>query len=245
MRSPTPRRTVRSGLERLPAAGLMPRHQHSHAYATILLDGAYEQFAYAGRLRLRPGDVLIQPTLDCHADRMLSPGLTLLRLPWRAEASLGGVFRGRNVDEIRRLAGTDVEAAAALLADDLTGAAPLPPVADGWADQLAIDLALTPRLGIEGWAASHTLTREHVSRAFRASFGVPPAQFRAELNARTAWLKVVRTPEPLSAIAASLGYADQAHMTRAVKALTGAAPGHWRASHSFKTRSGPTATLGE
>jgi hypothetical protein len=54
----------------------------------------YEQLAYAGRLRLECGDVLLQPTFDCHADRMLSQGLVILRLPWRRECGFGGVYRG-------------------------------------------------------------------------------------------------------------------------------------------------------
>lgn len=85
MRLATPRRAIRAGLERLPPGRDLPRHQHVDAYATIVLHGAYEQFAYAGRLKVQAGDVLIQPTLDCHADQMLSPSLTLIRLPWRRE----------------------------------------------------------------------------------------------------------------------------------------------------------------
>ena len=46
--------------------------------------------------------------------------------------------------------------------------------------------------------------------------------------------------EEARAVAAETGYADQAHMSRAVKTLTGRSPGQWRqwraaGSHSFKT----------
>ncbi len=74
------------------------------------------------------------------------------------------------------------------------------------------------------------MTREHLWRFknFHRAFGVSPMQFRSELHARTAWLAVTDSYEPLSGIAADLGYSDQAHMTRAVKALTGAPPAQWR-----------------
>jgi hypothetical protein len=34
---------------------------------------------------------------------------------------------------------------------------------------------------------------------------------------------------------AAAGFADQAHMSRAIRVLTGATPGNWRRSNSFKT----------
>jgi AraC-like DNA-binding protein len=40
----------------------------------------------------------------------------------------------------------------------------------------------------------------------------------------------------LAAVAAEAGFADQAHMNRAVKALTERTPGVWRGSNRFKTR---------
>ncbi|MEO7735173.1 MAG: helix-turn-helix domain-containing protein, partial [Kofleriaceae bacterium] len=81
---------------------------------------------------------------------------------------------------------------------------------------------------LAGWAAQHGVARETVARGFAAAFGVSARQFRAELKAREAWLRIVRTPDSLAAIAAAAGFADQAHMTRGVRALTGAAPAAWR-----------------
>jgi len=91
---PPPRRVIRAGVERLPAQYDVPRHQHRHAYVTVVFSGAYRQAAYAGRLSIAAGDIVLQPTFDCHADQMLSPGVELLRLPWGREAGLGGVLDG-------------------------------------------------------------------------------------------------------------------------------------------------------
>lgn len=235
MRLATPRRAIRAGLERLPPGRDLPRHQHVDAYATIVLHGAYEQLAYAGRLKVQAGDVLIQPTLDCHADQMLSPGLTLIRLPWRLEPNLGGVYRGCRIDAIRHAAQHDVAEAVTLLEEDLAVRTLVPAAAEHWADILAADLSSNPRLRIGAWADAVRLSREHVSRGFAGVYGATPAQFRSELRARTAWFQIIGGFEPLSKIAVDCGYADQAHMTRDVKALTQATPAQWRRSHLFKT----------
>jgi AraC-like DNA-binding protein len=237
MRVAVLRRSIGFGVDYIPPATHMPRHQHAEAYATLVLHGAFEQTSYAGRLRLQPGDVLIQPTLDCHSDHMLSPGVALIRFPWPREATLGCVHRDCRIDLVQRVAERDICEARALLAEELVGRTPVLPTTWDWPDLLAADLAANPRLPIAQWASSKGLTREHVSRYFRSVYGATPTQFRLELAARAAWLQITGSADPLSRIAANLGFADQAHMTRAVKALTGAPPTRWRTSHLFKTAS--------
>jgi AraC-like DNA-binding protein len=214
--------------EWMPAGYQAPRHRHLEAYATIVLDGAYDQFAYAGHLRVAAGEVLVQPTLDCHADSMLSPGVRLLRLPWRREAGFGGVFRPAGLDRVVRAAETDVVAAARLLAEAVDAAAPLDTVVEDWADVLAGAIRADPDLSIGRWAVAAGVGGRSLSRAFARAYGVRPARFRAEFRAREAWLSVTGARRPLAEIAAELGFADQAHMTRAIGAMTGDTPSNWR-----------------
>lgn len=229
-------RTARVGIERLPPGYALPRHQHAEAYATVLLRGSFEQCSYAGRMRVRAGDVLVQPTLDCHADRMLSAGLTVLRLPWPREEGCGGVYAGCDVDGLARFAERDVMEAAAALREQLAKRAAVPALRDDAADALASALMVDEAIAIADWAEEAGLARETVSRGFRRLFGVSPSRFRADWRARTAWLRITGSAEALAEIAARCGFADQAHMTRAVHRLTGAPPTAWRrASHSFKT----------
>jgi hypothetical protein len=54
------RRDARFGLDHLSFVSNPPRHQHLHAYATVVIAGAFEQYSYAGRLKLQAGDVLIK-----------------------------------------------------------------------------------------------------------------------------------------------------------------------------------------
>jgi AraC-like DNA-binding protein len=234
-------RQIRPGFERIETERVVPRHAHFAAYASIVLAGGYDQAGYAGRMRLRAGDVLIQPTLDRHESRMIpGPDLHLLRLDWRWDGGLGGVYRLPGVELVIRAAERDPTEASALLAELVAAApGPLPRRAADWPDLLALDLTDLASGGIGAWAHAAGLARETVSRGFARAFGVGPQAFSAELRARAAWLKALEGVDGLAGIAADLGYADQPHMTRAVRALTGAPPAAWRrqlGSNRFKTR---------
>lgn len=228
-------RIPRTGIERLPPGYTPPRHQHCDAYATVLVSGAYEQCSYAGRMRIRAGSALIQPTLDYHADRMLSSGLTVLRLPWPREESYGGLYADCDVDWLVRLAERDVMEAAAALQEFVAGRSATPPLIEDPAD-LLVGALREPRIAIADWARDAGRARETVSRGFGRLYGVAPSRFRAELRARAAWLRITGGSDPLAVIANDCGFADQAHMTRAIRQFTGAMPTAWRyQSHSFKT----------
>jgi AraC-like DNA-binding protein len=228
---PPSRRLVRSGVDTLPAGHNLPRHLHRIAYATLVLEGAYEQIGYAGRLRLCAGDLVVQPVLDCHANTMLTRGLTLMRLPWRSDADVGGVWRGLDIDAIRRTAEHDPLAASLAAEEQIGGRKPLAPVRRHWVDALAADLVANPSQRVGAWAQSRDRSREAVSRSFHVHYGVSPSVFRAEVMARAAWLRIVRSDVALAQIAFDLGFADQAHMTRAVRWLTGITPRRWRLRH--------------
>jgi len=237
MKSPPPQRQIRFGVpESFARSHHVPRHQHTEAYATLVLGGRYEQLAYAGRLRLESGDVVLQPTFDCHSDCMLSPELEILQLPWRRESGYGGIYRGCRVDLIRSAARRDLREAVALLEEDLASRLPVAAMITDWTDALAVALR-NPRLQIAAWADGMQLSRGRVSRGFRSAYGVSPVQFRAELRARAAWLRLTGTRDPMSNIAVDLAFSDQAHMTRSVAALTGATPSAWRRTYSLKSES--------
>jgi len=67
-------------------------------------------------------------------------------------------------------------------------------------------------------------------------FETSPAAFRAEARVHRALALMAAGGASLAGIAAGTGFADQAHMTRAIRALTGRPPGYWLRSNWFKTR---------
>jgi AraC-like DNA-binding protein len=220
-------RSIRSGEEELPANFHMPRHRHLDAYATVVLRGAFEEAGYAGRIIARPGDLLIHPVLDCHIDRMVTPGISLLRIPWPNTDLTGGLYR-IDLDLVARVAEKDLREAEACILSLLANRAPLAPTCNDWPDLLAAAIKQNSRLGIGQWAERQGLARETVSRGFSAVWGVSPVTFRAEWRARSAWLAISRGHKALSDVAAQTGFADQAHMTRWVGRITGSPPSVWK-----------------
>ncbi len=214
----------------------IPRHRHAHPYAALVLEGGYEEAGEAGRFRVAAGDVLIHAAFSSHLDRAPGPRTVVLNLPlpllWaRASARLATDA----VDLVARLAERDLEAAGALLREHLR---PGPRPLDDPPDSLAEALSSLDAPALHAWSGARSIARTTAWRWFRRLYGVAPARYRVEARARRAWWRVVDGPDSLASIAAAVGYADQAHMTRDVRALTGRTPGEWRRlglQHSFKT----------
>jgi AraC-like DNA-binding protein len=215
------------------------RHIHDEAYAAVVLEGGYEEAGERGRWRVRAGDALLHGRFSGHWNHR--PGKALvLNLPLAGDLSLPAMARVADPDLLARLAERDpIEAAAALLESLRPGQAGLADVADQLAQALSGDEAPA----VEAWARDQGVSRETAFRWFRDAYGVGPARFRVEARARQAWRAIVGGDNALVDIAAEAGFADQAHMSRDVKDLTGRSPGVWRAQvrqarlqHSFKTR---------
>jgi AraC-like DNA-binding protein len=217
-------KSVRAGRERLPFGYHLPRHRHREAYAIVMVRGRMAQIGYAGRVLLQTGQLLIQPVLDCHANEMISPGADILRLPW-PDVAVGGLFALRDPDAVIAAAERDPHDAAALartmLGAELETKTDLP-------DELARAIACDRVESLRTWASERGLARETVSRAFSQAWGVDARRYRSELRARAAWLQITTTTASLATIAHATSFADQAHMTRSVRALTGRSPGEWR-----------------
>jgi AraC-like DNA-binding protein len=234
-------RGTRPGIETLPGRFDLPRHRHLRAYATVVLAGQFEESGYVGRIRASAGDVMIHPALDCHENRMVTSGVTLIRLDWTDLGGRGGLYRVDQVDTLARLAEKDVVEATQLLESLLRGGQPpTPGQRNDWPDLLAADLARDATIEVGAWADAQGLARETVSRGFAAAYGTAPIVFRAELRTRAAWLRLTRGADRLSTIAADTGFADQAHMTRWIQRLTGASPTSWRA---YSEKRGSPSTI--
>jgi AraC-like DNA-binding protein len=213
------------------SAGDLPRHRHADAYLTLVLEGGYEEAGDCGRRKVGPGDVIVHEGFEGHLDRVDRRGAWVVNLPAEGLA-LAPYGRIADPDAVARALERDLPEALSLLRAGFMG---LEPAALDWPDRLAWDLRRDPGLCLGAWARAHALSAEHVARGFRQVFGAPPRRFAAELRAHAAWRDLKLGDQPLAAVAADLGFADQPHMTRAVGALTGRAPGAWRRSTGFKT----------
>jgi AraC-like DNA-binding protein len=222
-------RAVRCGVERLEPGYCLPRHRHAAGYANVVLAGSFIESSFAGRFSVGPGDVLLHGRFDCHANFPLGrAGLEILRLPWFDDC-IEGHFRVRDPETLVRIAERDpLEATRELVLA-------IQPVAERerhWTERLAGALAADTSLRLRTWAEQEDIAPETVSRGFARAFGASPRLFRMEARARRALHVLTRTSMPLTVLAHELGFADLAHMSHSVQALTGFAPSRWRgASH--------------
>jgi AraC-like DNA-binding protein len=222
-------RRITLGIDTIRSNFSLPRHRHLRAYATVVLAGSFEESGYNGRIRAVPGDVLVHPTLDCHANAMVPAGVKMIRLDWSDANGTGGLYHLDEVDAVARTAEKDVHAATLHLEQALRKkCSPSPGRRNDWPDLLSVALSQSPSTEIGAWAEANGLARETVSRGFGSAYGISPAVFRAEHRAREAWLRIMRGCDGLSTIAAETGFADQSHMTRWIHRITGAPPAEWR-----------------
>jgi len=225
--APTP-----SGHERRDSTTYIPRHRHRRAYAALVLAGSYEESGSRGRFRVRSGEVLLHDAFDDHLDRFASGGARIFSLELEACPADTSIAQVRDTDAVVRIAERDTVAAGALLLAEIRRK---PPAHYDWPDILADDLLRDPAWRLDEWARERALAPASVSRGFRKVFGVTPAAYRLGARARNAFRMIAGSGQSFAAVAATTGFADQAHMSRAIRVLTGASPGSWRRSNSFKT----------
>lgn len=205
---------------------MIGRHVHKRAYAALVLSGCYEEAGDSGRHRVQAGDVVLHEAFEAHLDRVPTSGAVVLNVPVPAQCAFrSGVGKINDPDAIVRLVEMgDSETAAQLL---LTTEIRDTEFRD-WPDELAASLAQNASVNLSCWSEAKGISPWHVSRCFAKVFGISPSAFRARARTRQAWRAIRTADTPLSAIAAHCGFADQAHMTRSVKNLTGTCPSGWR-----------------
>ena len=203
----------------------LPRHRHLGAYAAVVLSGDFVEAGDRGRHRLEAGKVAFHRPFEAHRDEFGRGGAVVLDLPLSRcpELTTGEVVA---LDAVVRLARRDLEAAAALLLEEVR---PAEVELDDWPDALAHELASEPDVSLETWAERNGLSPQSLSRGFRQAYGTTAKRFRAEHRAQRALRALPGWPGTLGGLAAETGFADQAHLTRAVVSLTGWTPGQLRA----------------
>ena len=214
-------RAAETGRMRHGACEHLPRHRHDQGFAAVVLSGGYVEAGDTGRHRAEPGDVLLHRAWEHHLDRFDGQGAEVLVLPLGRDWA--GPVHGRlnDPDAIVRLAERDPSLAAQQM---LAGLTHKPPAATDWPDLLARTLRADPCACLAEWARTHGLHLGSVSRGFRQVFGVTPAAYRLTQRAHQAIDAMLRTQAPLSTIAQDCGFADQAHMSRAVARAAGVSP---------------------
>jgi AraC family transcriptional regulator len=223
-------------LSHYPPGGEQPRHVHDHAQISFLL---------AGRIEERIGQRTYEPVAGAcvkaagtdHSDRWGRDGAMMLslRLPAVDEEGVPAVDRWGPADLARvaqvvraALAGA-AAAETGLLAADLLACIGRweppggPPPA--WLERVREAASGLDRFSLARAAGEAGVHRVHLSRAFARHYGLPLSLYRQHVrNARALTGTLRRRNEPLAGIACATGFADQSHMSRALRLATGATP---------------------
>jgi AraC-like DNA-binding protein len=104
-----------------------------------------------------------------------------------------------------------------------------------------IDNNLDRSLPVTELANLTRLSSSHFSRAFKGTFGQTPHAFIICRRLERARREMLEGQEPLSQIALSCGFADQAHFARLFRRETRLAPSEWRRANRPAT--GPIPPL--
>ncbi|WP_377297689.1 helix-turn-helix domain-containing protein [Rhizobium sp. SGZ-381] len=134
----------------------------------------------------------------------------------------------------------DIEAVKACLdkARAILRAEPKPAVTGGLAPwqmkrvSQFVDEHLSSAIPCEDLAALCRLSISHFSKSFRQSFGVPPHGYVQARRVDRAKTLLVESTEPLAQIALDCGLADQAHLSRLFRQVTGETPSSFRRRHA-------------
>lgn len=204
------------------AFGRMVRHRHAEGYVALVLSGGHVEAGDRGRLRVEAGQAVFHRAHESHQNEFFAAGARVLNLPLPA-AGIGEVLgHVDDPDAIARLAERDPGRAAELLRRTFR---PSSARLNDWPDLLAAALAADPNLGLAEWADRMGIAPQSLSRGFRRAFGTSPKRYRLELRAQHALHRLPGWQGTMAALAAETGFADQAHLTRALVDLTGLPPG--------------------
>jgi AraC family transcriptional regulator len=234
---------------RIEAGRRLGRHAHERAFFSLLLDGGYREEFGRREVSCAPWTVAYHPPGEPHECAMGAEGAHLFNIEvpdgWIAPAASLRPFvdvRGGEVTwlatrlfrEFRDGPAGPPLAAEGLVFEMLALAGGCAPEGEAgrprWLDR-AIDFLESEyrrSLRIEEVAVEVGIHPTHLSRVFRRRVGVPLGEYVHRLRVRYASEELCRPEARLTDVAAAAGFADQSHMTRVFKRVTGSTPADFR-----------------
>lgn len=232
------------------AGKAVPLHAHEAPYLSLLLEGAYHERGDDFDIRYEPYTLVFHSADTAHEDEMLGPSRFFavdLLAQWEPViAQLGGapahVFELHGGDPIwlalrlyREFLARDEASAGSVQALVYELCAHIAQHADDVHEPLwvrEVERTMNERfaepLAIETLAAHAGVHPAHLCRAFRRFHGHTIVDALLRLRVQHVARRLADSAEPLSVIACDAGFADQSHMTRVFKRLTGFPPGEHR-----------------
>jgi AraC family transcriptional regulator len=96
-----------------------------------------------------------------------------------------------------------------------------------------IDVNIDSSILVEDLAGIVSLSAAHFCRAFKKSFSATPHAYIVSRRVERAQELMRTTRTPLSQIALDCGFADQTHLSKLFRRLTGRTPNNWRRAYTL------------
>ncbi len=223
-----------------PAGIYQPEHEHSRAQLSFLLCGGYAETERNRDYETTSPLHKFRPAGSRHSADFGRFGALIFSVDFYDPSCVraapeGWHANGRWVTDLCRLIFTD-SAPADEVVDDLIGGLEIESApgsvrldhAPIWLRRAAERFADDPLSDVSEVAYEAGVHRVHLSRAFRKYLGLSPSHYRLFCKTTRALHRMIDHHESPAMAAASAGFADQAHWTRASRVLAGVAPGQLR-----------------
>ena len=223
-----------------PAGIYQPDHEHSRAQLSFLLCGGYAETERNRDYQTTTPLHKYRPEGSRHSADFGRFGALIFSVDFYDSSCVraspdGWSANGRWVTDLCRMLFTGSAPAEEVVDDliagfeiggseqraDITGA----PV---WLRRAAERFADDPLSDVGDVALEAGVHRVHFSRTFRKHLGLAPSQYRLFCKNDRALHRMMDQGESAAMAAVSAGFSDQAHWTRAIRALSGVGPGRLR-----------------
>ena len=237
-----------------PANLYQPRHAHPNATVTLIISGSLEERVGGRSERGLALGVVVKPAGVEHDDRFGTAGARTVQLgvtdeaarrlgdagetlgAWRWVTAGVSVASFLSLYQALRLAAPAAQLQAqawdvlASLAGDDGSAGPRSDSAPPWLARVREQVDDTPaaihRVG--DLAASAGVHPVHLAREFRRCYGGTLSAHLQRRRLQAAAELLIASDEPIAAVAARAGFADQSHFGRQLRARTGVSPAQLR-----------------
>lgn len=237
---------------RYASARELEHHGHLCAHFNLLLKGSYSEIVNGSDVPIDPLSLVFNGPLTEHSETIGNDGMHYFMVELGAEwlgamASFGKVpthffefyggdaswlalrvykaFRHPPLDSTFMIESLLYELCACLQQDSADVSKE-----PRWLRQVMSEVQerFNERLQLRTLAQNAGVDPSHLARTFHRHYGRPIGDYVARLRAQYVGQRVVQTSETLKMIALDAGFADQSHMSRVFKEISGVAPDEYR-----------------
>jgi len=219
---------------------VLSSHQHERAYVLMVFDGVVFDDTAQGAQAIGPGELLVRPAGFTHGNHFGDCVAPLYGHRW-ASARLTFPMVRNLPEQIRNeMAAHDAASKRILpgLVEQLLGVGARVASRSGadWLRQAVemIDHSFTEEIRIADVARRVGVSPSRLCHGFREHFGCSIGDHIRSLRVEAAARALRESDESIAAIAASFGFADQAHFSRTFRGQHGMTPTEYRRTHRIE-----------